>query len=295
MKGRGTLYDDGMTTLPLACTVRDCGERLARQGSTLRCVRGHSYDIARSGYVNLLQPQDRRSFTAGDSRVIVEARAALLGSGIGAGVMQAFVREAARVEMPDAAAVVELGAGSGDALAALAAMRRITGVGIDLSRAAATLSARRFPALTWVVANADRRLPIVDEGVALVLSLHARRNPAECRRVLPRDGWLLVAIPAPDDLVELRTLVLGEGIARDRGAALVEEHAAHFLLHSRSSARERHLLDREALLHLLRGTYRGVRASESERVAGLDRLEVTLASEFFLFAPRPDPPSAQSA
>lgn len=277
-----------MTTLPLACTVRDCGERLSRQGPALRCNRGHSYDIARSGYVNLLQPQDRKSFTAGDPRIVVEARAALLASGVGAGVMQSFVREAARLEMPDDAAVVELGAGSGDGLGGLAAIRRITGIGIDLSRAAATLSAKRFPALTWVVANADRRLPIVDHGVTLVLSLHARRNPAECRRVLQRDGWLLVAIPAPDDLVELRSQVLGEGIVRDRGAALVEEHAPHFLLHSRSSARERHHLDRDALLNLLRGTYRGVRASESERVAGLDRLEVTLASEFFLFTPRPD-------
>ena len=276
-----------MTTLPLACTVRDCGERLTRQGQTLQCVRGHAYDVARSGYINLLQPQDRRSFTAGDSRVVVEARAGLLASGVGAGVMNAFVREAARLDFVDDAPVVELGSGSGEALGALAAIRRITGIGIDLSRAAATVSARRFPSLTWVVANADRRLPIVDDGVSVVLSLHARRNPAECRRVLRRDGWLLVAIPGPDDLMELRALILGEAIVRDRATALIEEHAGQFVLRSRTSARERHQLDREALLHLLRGTYRGVRASASERVAGLDRLEVTLASELFLFSPKP--------
>lgn len=280
------LYDGGMTRLPLACTVRDCGQRLAHEGQTLRCRQGHAFDVARSGYINLLQPQDRKSFTAGDPRVVVEARAALLAAGIGAGVMNAFVREAAQLDLSDAAPVVELGSGSGDALAGLAASRRITGVGIDLSRAAATLSAKRFPALTWVVANADRRLPIIDGGVALILSLHARRNPAECHRVLERQGRLLVAIPAPDDLIELRETVLGEAVARDRAAALIEEHAEHFQLQSRSAARERHRLDRAALLNLLKGTYRGVRASASAKVAELDRLDVTLASEFFLFSPR---------
>jgi len=47
-------------------------------------------------------------------------------------------------------------------------------------------------------------------------------------------------------------------------------------------------LEREALLNLLRGTYRGERRSESTRVGTLDRLQVTLASDIVLFAPRAD-------
>jgi 23S rRNA (guanine745-N1)-methyltransferase len=201
--------------LPLTCNVRDCEAPLIRRPAAFVCTRGHSFDVARSGYVNLLQPQDRRSFTAGDPRVVVEARAALLAADIGGAIVRAFVREAAVLSYADEAVVVELGSGGGEALGALARTRRIGGIGIDLSRAAATLAARRFPDLTWVVANADRRLPLLTGSAALVLSLNARRNPSECRRILPREGHLLVGIPAADDLIELRQRVMGEAIPRD--------------------------------------------------------------------------------
>src|SRR4051812_46772176 len=68
---------------PLACSVRDCGLPLSRQLRTWTCGRGHSFDLARAGYVNLLQPQDRRSAYAGDQADAVAARARLLDNGIG--------------------------------------------------------------------------------------------------------------------------------------------------------------------------------------------------------------------
>jgi 23S rRNA (guanine745-N1)-methyltransferase len=269
--------------LPLACTVRACGQPLARRGSALVCGRGHAYDIARSGYVNLLQPQDRRSSAAGDTKAAVEARADLLRSGIGRAILDAFVRLAGD-RAHDGATVVDLGSGSGEALAALTAARAVSAIGIDLSAAAAEYAARRYPHITWVVANADRRLPLLDRSVDLVLSLHARRNPAECARVLARNGALVVAVPARDDLIELRTSVQGEGVERDRADAVIHEHEPHFSRMERTSARNRQQLDREALLKLLRGTYRGMRLSERSRVEQLDSLEVTFASDILLFA-----------
>ena len=115
-------------------------------------------------------------------------------------------------------------------LGELAAHRRITAVGIDLSAAAVRAAARRFPALTWVVANADRHLPILDRSVDLVLSVNARRNPVECARVLARPGYLLAVVPAADDLIELRELVQGRRVERDRIDTLLEEHHAAFTL-----------------------------------------------------------------
>lgn len=275
-----------VSTLPLACSVRDCGLLLEPRERALACARGHSFDVARSGYLNLLQPQDRRSQAPGDTKGAVEARATLLAEGVGRAIVDGFVQRAAGLALGDDPLVVDLGSGSGEALAELAGLRSITGVGIDLSTAAVEHAARRFPALTWVVANADRRLPLLDRSVDLVLSLHARRNPAECARILASGGFLLIAVPAHDDLVELRALVQGEGIERERADALLPDHEPFFTLLERSSVRERRRLDRDALLDLLRGTYRGERVSAADRVAALDSLDVTLASEFFLFAPR---------
>jgi 23S rRNA (guanine745-N1)-methyltransferase len=253
----------------------------------LICARGHSYDIARSGYVNLLQPQARKSPAAGDSRAAVEARARLVAGGVGRPAIEAVVARAAAL-LPDVGrpVVVELGSGSGETLGLLAARREICGVGIDLSTAATTHAARRYPAVTWVVANADRRLPLLDGSVDLVLSVHARRNPEECRRVLTPGGFLLVSIPAADDLIELREATQGDRVERDRMTLLLADHGALFSVTEHFTTRTRHDLDQKALLDLLHGTYRGQRLGESARAQRLDRLTVTLASDILLFTPR---------
>ncbi|MDH4064258.1 MAG: methyltransferase domain-containing protein [Acidobacteriota bacterium] len=287
-----------MPSPPLACTVRACGLPLARGDRAWACARGHSFDLARAGYVNLLQPQDRKARAPGDSKAAVEARAALQAAGIGAALVHEIVRRAQAMCLPEAAVVVDLGSGTGDALAALAALaaaHAIIGIGIDLSTAAAGHASHRYPTLTWVVANADRRLPITDATVDLVLSLHARRNPAECARVLKPSGVLLMAVPAEDDLAELRTAVLGGDVGHDRVASLVAEHAALFRLRGRATVRERHRLGRAPLLALLGATYRGARTSRAPSVEALADLEVTVASEVCEWSPRADSDRASPA
>jgi len=270
-------------SIALACTVRGCGLVLTRHDRTLRCANGHSYDVARSGYVNLLQPQDRRSLDAGDSKDVVAARARLIAAGIGRALIDAMVSTAASLDLGESPVAIELGSGTGDLLAALARTRPIAAIGIDLSTAAAGHAARRHPELTWVVANADRRLPVLDGSASLVLSMHARRNPDECARILSPGGFLLVAVPGPDDLIELRASVQGEGVERDRVATLVAEHARHFTPAGHTSVRGQQHLDREALRDLLRISYRGARESAAARVDALRPMDVTFASDLVLF------------
>lgn len=250
------------------------------------CARGHSYDIARSGYINLLQPQDRRSLTAGDASTVVEARARLFAAGVGRSLIEAVRQRFASGKLPDDAAVADLGSGSGDALATCVASSTATGLGIDLSVAAGRHAARRFPALTWVIANADRGLPLTDNRMAFLMSLHARRNPAECARVLAPDGLLFVAVPAPDDLIELRSLVQGKAIERSRIEAVLNDHERLFKAIEQFSTRGHHQLGRESLLDLLHITYRGARTSTNARVAMLSSMDVTVASDCVVFQRR---------
>jgi 23S rRNA (guanine745-N1)-methyltransferase len=265
--------------------VRGCRRPLERVERRFQCPQGHAYDVARSGYVNLLQPQDRRSAVPGDSRAAVDARAALLAEGIGQALLGAVAARAAALDLPAHPVCVELGCGGGDALAAVAAVRPLDGIGIDLSTAAADRAARRHPSCAWVVANADRRLPLLDGSVHLVLSVHGRRNPSECARVLAPGGFLLVAIPAPDDLIELRTLVQGRGIERNRSDGLIAGHAPFFTVHDRAIVRERPRLPRGALLQLLKGTYRSARGDAADRLRMVSRMDVTFSSELLVFAP----------
>jgi 23S rRNA (guanine745-N1)-methyltransferase len=270
-------------SVPLACTVRGCGLPLRRNERALVCGRGHAYDIARRGYVNLLQPQDRKSRVPGDSKAALAARARLLAAGVGAAVVEACLARADVLIARHDSVVCDLGCGSGDLLGALATRRPIAGVGIDLSLPAIEHAARRFPDLDWVVANADRHLPLLSARVSLLFSLHARRNPAESARVLEPGGFLLMGVPAPDDLLELRTAIQGQPWTRNRMQALLAEHTPFFTLVDRWTTRTRQPLAREQILDLLVGTYRGVRTAAAGRAAALGATDVTLASEFVVF------------
>ena len=96
-------------------------------------------------------------------------------------------------------------------------------------------------------------------------------------------GVLIVAIPAPDDLIELRAAVQGAGVERDRVDGLIEAHAEYFDVARRAAARQRTLVGRAALADLLKTTYRGARRSEATAVTELTSMDVTFASEIVVF------------
>jgi len=267
----------------LICPVRQCGTPLERQGRSLVCARGHSFDVARSGYCNLLQPQDRRSKNPGDPREAVEARRRFLDAGHGAALLRGILEEIDTLGLPSGAAVLDVGCGEGTYLGGIARGRPIEAHGIDLSTPAIDLAARRFPAATWIVANADRFLPWASESFDLVLSIDARLNPGEMRRVLKPAGRLLVAVPGPDDLIELRTAVLGEGVLRDRLERAAGLLSGLFELAGRRTVRDTVRLGPEAARDALAATYRGARESRRERIEAISEMEVTLSHDLGWF------------
>jgi hypothetical protein len=98
--------------------------------------------------------------------------------------------------------------------------------------------------------------------------------------VLTTTGRLVVAVPAPDDLIELRALVQGQATERDRVETMLGEHATHFEVTERFSIREQRVLEQEALVNLLRSTYRGARFKSSRMVEAIQPMAVTLSSDF---------------
>src|SRR6516225_6090110 len=92
----------------LLCTVRDCRLPLRRDGRCLRCEQGHSFDVAKSGYANLLQPQDKRSKQPGDSLRAVAARRRLHERGITQTLLKA-IADMLSVDQP----LLDVGCGEG--------------------------------------------------------------------------------------------------------------------------------------------------------------------------------------
>jgi 23S rRNA (guanine745-N1)-methyltransferase len=183
--------------------------------------------------------------------------------------------------------VLDVGCGEGYYLGTLARTGKVEAYGVDLATAAVDLAARRYPEATWTVANADRLLPYATAAFDLILSIDARLNPPEMRRVLKAGGRLLVAVPAADDLGELREAVLGERVLKDRLERAVALLAEDFELEGRRTVRGGARLGPEAVRDALAATYRGGRASRREKIAAIPGIEVTLSHELAWFRPLP--------
>jgi 23S rRNA (guanine745-N1)-methyltransferase len=254
----------------LVCPVRGCHLPLSREGRRLLCPRGHSFDVARSGYVNLLQPQERRSKQPGDSAAAVLARRRLHDRGVTGPLLRAI---ADMMAASPSDIVLDAGCGDGFYLGALTRQFGFDAHGVDISIPAVDAAARRAPGCEWIVANADRFLPYADRSFSIVLSITGRMSSTEFRRVLRDDGRLLVAIPAPDDLIELR------GVGHDRVARTVQTFAAGFALAEQRRVTTAADLDAEAVHDVLLSIYRPMQPMPPQA------MRVTFSLDLLLFRP----------
>ena len=74
----------------ILCPV--CGEVLKLGERQWYCVKGHSFDVARQGYVNLLTVNQKHSKNPGDTRQMVAARKEFLDGGYYEPIVQMLVK-----------------------------------------------------------------------------------------------------------------------------------------------------------------------------------------------------------
>jgi len=105
-----------------------------------------------------------------------------------------------------AAHVLDAGSGTGHHLARLTATMTgpVIGLGLDISKHAVRYAARHWPTLAFAVADLWGEWPVHDAAADLVVSIFAPKNFPEMARVLRPGGWLALAYPGPEHLIELR-------------------------------------------------------------------------------------------
>jgi 23S rRNA (guanine745-N1)-methyltransferase len=269
----------------LRCPV--CRLDLAGAAGRLVCRNRHSFDLARGGYVNLLDGRRRSLAARGDSAEQLGYRAAFLEAGHFSPVASAIASHVAHAAPAPGWRVLDAGCGTGHHLAGVAAALRppVIGLGFDIARAAAQRAAREWQALAFAVADVWAEWPVQDEAADLVLSIFAPKNFAEMSRVLRPGGWLALAYPGPDHLAELV----------DR-FGLMQQHAGKTARYAEATQRwvgpstavrlvRRLSLDRESIRHavLMGPNARHIAASALDVAAAMD-VTIDIA---MLFARKP--------
>ncbi len=195
-----------------ACPV--CGEPLAGDDRAFQCVKGHAFDIAREGYVNLLLPQHRHSKDPGYSKEMISGRRRFFD----AGHYQLLADRIADVIIsysPGRAerAVVDAGCGEGYYLRRLSARLVEQGqdgstvlCGIDISKHAIRVAAKRDPRGLYAVAG-TYQMPVLPNVVDVLVSHFSPVSAADFRRVVRPGGVVLVGGPGEDHLYHFKKLL----------------------------------------------------------------------------------------
>ena len=177
--------------------------------SRLVSESGHSFDVAKQGYVTLAAGAGLKH--KGDDMDMVNARETYLAMGHFAPFVEAVTGavqdglDSASLAESTPASLLEVGAGTGYYLAhTLDSIAEARGVGLDISPHAAKHLAKCHPRVGAVVADVWERLPLRDESVDAISVVFAPRNPAEFQRVLAPGGQVIVLTPGAGHLDELR-------------------------------------------------------------------------------------------
>lgn len=187
----------------LRCPV--CSQPFAPVAGALACSRGHSFDVARSGYVTLFETGVPHPF--GDDGTMVEARANVEQAGHFEPLRAALVRTAGEFAGADTSLVLDVGAGTGQQLAGvLGSLPEARGVALDASRPAARCAAGAHDSIAAVRADVWRQIPLADRAVDVALNVFAPRNGAELGRVIRPGGTVLSVTPTSKHLHELAAL-----------------------------------------------------------------------------------------
>ncbi|WP_339882130.1 putative RNA methyltransferase [Vreelandella maris] len=271
----------------LACPLD--GEPLQLADNIWRCAAGHSFDIAKQGYVNLLPVQQKRSHDPGDSKTMVAARQRFLNAGyyqpIADAVSNTVLRHIEELHTSSNSPLSCLDAGCGEGYylrqltRAAPAQQSLALMGLDISKwavlAAAKQDDKQTPTSRWVVGS-NAHLPVEAGTLDSVLCMFGFPVYSEFSRVLKAGGVLLQVEAGPDHLRELREIIYPTLKPERSNEAGVPEGFAH---HSSENVRYTLALKgAEEIADLLAMTPHLYRASVEgrARAAALEELVTTV-------------------
>ncbi len=184
--------DIGVLTTEMIAALR-CPVCAAPFVRPMVCESGHSFDVARQGYVHL---GAGRRLPEGDTAAMVEAREAVLP------LFAPLTEKLAQFVPTSARLLVDLGGGTGYHLSHVL-RGGAQGIVFDVSKPALRRAAKVAERVGAVLADTWGRVPLADASVDVILNVFAPRNGPEMRRIV-RDR-LIVATPLPHHLIELRS------------------------------------------------------------------------------------------
>lgn len=186
-----------------------CGELLDISGKTFICPKRHSFDSAKSGYVNLLLSKHGTA-VHGDNKLMLRARRDFLESGYYAPLCEKVCETAVKYA-ENGCTMLDAGCGEGYYTSAVKAIFDQSNIavdmyGIDISKDAVDMAAKRRSGIQFAAASVFH-IPVQSESCDILLTMFAPYCGEEYGRVLKNGGIMVMVIPSENHLWELKSLI----------------------------------------------------------------------------------------
>lgn len=181
-----------------------CHQPLCASNHQWRCSNNHCFDQAKEGYLNLLPVQHKGSKEPGDSPEMMQSRRLFLEAGYYDLLLEGL---AAQLGSPDS--LLDIGCGEGYYTHHLAQLATGQCFGIDISKRAVKMAAKRYPDAQFLVAS-NKRLPFADASLTAITRIFAPSDEQELARCTKPGGKLIIVMPGPRHLYQLKAQIYSD-------------------------------------------------------------------------------------
>lgn len=184
-----------------------CRKILHPKKHSLFCPNGHTFDVSRDGYVNLLLSTNQKTKQHGDDKLMVQARHDFLNKGFYDLLLDNIANIVASYATDDCT-ILDIGCGecyftSGIHSLLLSQNLRHTFLAFDISKEAIKLAAKQENAIKLTVASAYN-IPILSDSCEIMLSIFSPFCEKEVMRLLKNYGYLIKVVPLESHLWQLK-------------------------------------------------------------------------------------------
>lgn len=186
-----------------------CGEKLDISGKSYICPNRHTFDMAKSGYVNLL-PTNNSGSVHGDNKLMLRARREFLEKGYYKPLCDVVCKVVGKY-CGEKSIILDAGCGEGYYTTAVKANFDKSNIavemyGIDISKDAVDMAAKRKSCVNFAAASVFH-IPVMTNSCDLLLTMFAPYCGEEYGRVLKNGGIMVMAIPSENHLWELKSKI----------------------------------------------------------------------------------------
>lgn len=185
-----------------------CREKFDISGRSYACPKNHIFDISKSGYVNFLL--SKHGEIHGDNKLMIHARRDFLEKGYYEPLCKSVCRVVSEYTQ-NSSILLDAGCGEGYYTSAVKSLFDRSNIsadmyGIDISKYAVEAAAKRKMDISFAVASVFH-IPVQSESCDILLTMFAPYCGEEYRRVLKKDGYMIMTIPSENHLWELKKAV----------------------------------------------------------------------------------------